>query len=85
MDNNAFVATLGVKSIDMNISQSIVNFMPQGGKRMPFFFGLVFGNLGELTSNSISPYDNLLLCGCIRENPDTFLSGGVFVLKGDLT
>lgn len=74
---------LGIKMLDKNILKSRINSMPQGGKRMPFFFGFVAGNFGKLRSNSILPCDNLLLSGCIRENPDTFLSSGVFVFEGN--
>ena len=63
---------LGLKIIDMIISHSIIKAMPQGGKRMSFFFGLVPENYGKLPSNAIPPCDNLLLSGCIRGNPDTF-------------
>ena len=63
---------LGLNSIDMLILCTIIDAMPQGGKRMPFFFGLIPENYGKLPSNAILPCDNLLLSGCIRGNPDTF-------------
>jgi len=50
---------------------------------MSFFFGPAPENYGGLTSNVVSPCDNLLLYGCIRGNPGTLLSGGVFVFSGN--
>ena len=74
---------LGLKIVDMINTHSIIKAMPQGGKRMSFFFGLSPENCGRLPSNVVSLCDNLLLYGCIRGNPGTLLSGGVFVFSGN--
>ena len=74
---------LGLKIVDMINTHAIIKAMPQGGKRMSFFFGLGPENSGRLPSNVVSLCDNLLLYGCIRGNPGTLLSGGVFVFSGN--